>query len=492
MSLAPSPPTRSPLIAPSREAPGGRWPLAPAIVPALRGRVGWALLAIVCLGIAAASLTYQNAADFDPWGWIVWGREVLHLDLNSVQGPSWKPGPVLFTTVFSIFGGAAPTLWVLTARLGLLLAVVMAYRVAARLGGRFAGVIAAVLLLTLHSFLRGAVYAESEPMMVGFLLASIDAILAGRHRTALVLMWFAALLRPEVWPVMLGYSGYLWLREPRQRSWVIGAWVLVVALWFGGDWWGSGNPFLSSDRAKQFVRWNHWDQYKVPAQAMLTFFVNRLHRPGIAVAVIAILLALRRRNWAVLGIALASLVTLATVAAMAQDGYPVLDRFLFASLALAVVLAGVGAAHLAQLAWRWHAVAGLAVGAALVAVLSPLAINNAQRWKPELKQAHHWSQEVNTIPQAVAAAGGARRVAACPASVTTYLLMMPAMAWDLDTPMWRVFDTKHLHETLFIRQGDPMWLVETRPQLRTLRIARASGWDVLFVDTVRPFAKTIC
>ena len=51
---------------------------------------------------------------YDPWAWIIWGREITHLDLNTVSGPSWKPLPVLFTTPFALFGDdAAPALWLL-------------------------------------------------------------------------------------------------------------------------------------------------------------------------------------------------------------------------------------------------------------------------------------------------------------------------------------------------------------------------------------------
>ena len=50
-----------------------------------------------------------------------------------VGGPSWKPLPVVFTTLFAFAGsGAAPLLWLVLARAGGFLAVVMAYRVTAR------------------------------------------------------------------------------------------------------------------------------------------------------------------------------------------------------------------------------------------------------------------------------------------------------------------------------------------------------------------------
>src|SRR4051812_49941891 len=60
-----------------------------------------------------------------------------------MSGSSWKPLPVLFTTPFSVFGDAAPQLWVLVVRAGALLAVLFSFRGASRLAGTAAGVAAA-------------------------------------------------------------------------------------------------------------------------------------------------------------------------------------------------------------------------------------------------------------------------------------------------------------------------------------------------------------
>ena len=70
------------------------------------------IAAAACVGLAAASLLIPSAPTTDPWGWIVWGREIAHLQLQTAIGgaPSWKPLPVLFTTPFSVFGGAARAL----------------------------------------------------------------------------------------------------------------------------------------------------------------------------------------------------------------------------------------------------------------------------------------------------------------------------------------------------------------------------------------------
>ena len=110
-------------------------PAAPVPLAARRRRGGaprrarGRLLVLACLGLAALSLLGPSAPTYDPWAWIIWGREIAHLDLNTRSGPSWKPLPVLFTTPFALVGDdAAPDLWLLIARAGGLLAIAMAYR----------------------------------------------------------------------------------------------------------------------------------------------------------------------------------------------------------------------------------------------------------------------------------------------------------------------------------------------------------------------------
>jgi len=63
------------------------------------GELRLVALAGAALALAALSLLRPSAPTTDPWGWILWGRELLHLDLNTatVLSPSWKPLPVLIT-----------------------------------------------------------------------------------------------------------------------------------------------------------------------------------------------------------------------------------------------------------------------------------------------------------------------------------------------------------------------------------------------------------
>src|SRR4051794_6667280 len=115
--------------------------LASARSPALI-RAAWVVAA--CLALGALSLLVPSTPTTDPWGWIVWGREIVHLDLSTIvpRSPPWKPLPVLVTTPLALAGGIAPWLWLVLARAAGLAALVLGYKLAERLAGRAAGMLA--------------------------------------------------------------------------------------------------------------------------------------------------------------------------------------------------------------------------------------------------------------------------------------------------------------------------------------------------------------
>ena len=182
-------------------APSPRVPALAVPRVAVRYRVALAVLALTAL-----TFLVPSAPTYDPWAWIVWGREILHLDLSTVDGPSWKPLPVLLTTPFALFGSLAPDLWLFVARAGAIAGVVMAFRVARRLGGVPAGAAAAGAYVVAPWMLRNSALGNSEGLLVALGLAAFDRHLAGRPRHAFLFGLGAALLRPEAWP-LLGLYG---------------------------------------------------------------------------------------------------------------------------------------------------------------------------------------------------------------------------------------------------------------------------------------------
>ena len=222
--------------------------------------IGFAIAALV---LAALSLLIPSTPSYDPWAWLVWGREILHLNLQTTGGPSWKPLPVVFTTVFSIFGKAEPDLWLVVARAGALMAVAMvfklSYRLTRQVGSRFtedprdldrfsirgpallAGLIAALGLTFSGGFISDNALGYSEGLMTALVLIAVEFHLDGKPRHAFAIGFFAALDRPEIWLFWGPYGLWLWWRDPGARKLVLGLFALIPVLWFLPEYWGSGH-----------------------------------------------------------------------------------------------------------------------------------------------------------------------------------------------------------------------------------------------------------
>src|ERR671914_392193 len=61
-------------------------------------------LSAACLALASLSLVLPSEPSYDPWAWLVWGRELAHFELDTAGGPSWKPLPVALLALASPWG----------------------------------------------------------------------------------------------------------------------------------------------------------------------------------------------------------------------------------------------------------------------------------------------------------------------------------------------------------------------------------------------------
>ena len=216
----------------------------------------------VALAFGTLSLALRFTPGYDPWTWALWGREIAHLDLSTVAGPAWKPLPVVLLALASPLGLGAPAVWLVVARAGWVLAVLTVWRLTYRtvrcMAGPFTAVTAAgiagiglVLSVGFTGFLLPL--AMSEPLLTAAVLLAVDYHARGRHGAGFVSLTVAALLRPEVWPILLA-SGVVVVRmTPRHRLrrslLVSGVGVAVLALWYVPDWLGSGDLMRSVERA---------------------------------------------------------------------------------------------------------------------------------------------------------------------------------------------------------------------------------------------------
>jgi len=239
-------------------------PLAARLTPARL----YGLLAGVSILVGALSLLFPSTPSYDPWSWLIWGREIIHLDLHTTGGPTWKPLTVILTTIFALFGGAQPSLLLVASRAGAVMAVAMTFRIAWRIArplaaeaageeaGRWALVpaalaaaVAAASLVNSPSFITDNGLGYSEGLMTALVLVALDRHLDGARRQAFAVGFFAALDRPELWLLWGPYGLYLWWRDPGARRLVAALFVLIPVLWFLPEYWGSGHLLRGVTRA---------------------------------------------------------------------------------------------------------------------------------------------------------------------------------------------------------------------------------------------------
>jgi hypothetical protein len=417
--------------------------LFPRVLPAhpeaaaVAGVRPWRALLLGCLALATLSLLLPSVPTYDPWAWIIWGREIMHGDLVTTTGPSWKPLPVIFTTPFSLLGDdGAPLAWLAIARAGGILAFAMAYRLGARLAGPVAGAIAAVALCLADDFIFNFARGNSEGILVAVCLWAIERHLDGRRRDAFALGVAAALLRPEVWPFIGLYGLYiLWCdRSLRTLALVAGGGLVLAVLWFVPEYIGSGNFLRAATRARQPTPGS-------PAFAAHPFLevfsrsASTLTPPVYLGGAIAVAAALRARRPLYLTMAAIGTVLMVSVALMTQFGFAGNLRYVALPAALVCVLAGAGWVGLVRAA---HRRLGIVAAGALVLVVAACALPFVRDDIGELAAGAgtlaHEADLYGSVPEAIAAGGGEAKLKACGTMYTG--------AYQTQTVAWYM----HVHE----------------------------------------------
>jgi hypothetical protein len=454
------------------------------------------LLVAAALALAALTLLAPSSPSYDPFAWVVWGRELMPgaggEPFGLAGGPSWKPLPVLFTTPFALAGDAAPQLWLLVARAGLLLALAGAFAAGRRLGGVLAGVVAALALALLADLVSLAWRGGSEPLLLAALLWAFERHLAGRRLVAFALGVAAALIRPELLLFLALYAAWQWRGAEARGRVALGAGLgLVVLLWIGVPAL-AGDPLAASTTARNpSTRTTAWSALRGDLGLALA--------PVWALAFAAV--ALRGRERAVRALALGTVAWLGLLAAMASAGYASPARYAMPAAACACVLAGVGLATLVarvRIPGRplgafgrrdaaWSALALLAV----VAVAVPAAVRIA-RLDDQVREGTAVARSNEQLRAVVAAAGGDDMLRRCAERgwVAVNHTSQSALAWELRASLGHVARTMS-RPGLLVRAprsgatGAPP-AVRREPAPGTDVVARAGVWEVIAVRPLPP------
>jgi hypothetical protein len=352
-------------------------------------------------------LVVAPAPSYDPWAWLLWGREVAGGELSTLDGPAFKPLPVAVCALLAPLGGAAPWLWVGLVRVAAAVAGVLAYALARDLAGgsRAAGVLGAAAVL-LCGALPAYTAAGTDPALV--LALALGAALAWRERRARIALACAigcALVRVEAWPFVAVAGVLLWRSRPQDRVLLGTLAVAVPAAWLVPELIGSGDILRSGARAR-VPNPGQPALADVPALAALRAAIELPLWP--LWAGVAALLALRAQ--AALVPAAAGAAWIAIVALMAQAGFSGEPRYALPGAALIALSGAVGLATGATSVassrrWRIETTIVLLVALAATPRLAELRDVRAE-------QAYQW-ELARDLATAVEAAGGRDAVLAC-------------------------------------------------------------------------------
>jgi hypothetical protein len=372
-------------------------------------RAARAVLGAACLA-ALSLLVVAPAPSYDPWAWLLWGREVAGGSLDTREGPAFKPLPVAICALLAPLGDAAPVVWVALVRGAAVLVLWFAFRLGRRLaaGSVWAGLLAVVGVAACGRFVDYSAAGAEPALLLALVLGGVEAWRAGHPRAAVACAVGCGLLRIECWPFLLAGGAWWWRARPGDRAALVATAALLPAAWFLPELAGSGDLLRSSARAR-VPNPGQPALADLPAAASLADAARLLLWPlwcGLAaLAVAAWRHPAARRALAPAAVGAA---WLGVVAVMAQAGFSGEARYAMPGVAL---LAASGAAGLALAARSVSRplVAGILV-AAMLAV--PVASQAARLAELREGQAYQW-QLAGELGDMVRAAGGRSGVLRC-------------------------------------------------------------------------------
>jgi hypothetical protein len=189
---------------------------------------------VISAALSALSLLFNHAIDYDPEGWIVYGRELLGSQaLNTTGFPAWKPLPAIMIAPFTLItrGEGDVYYWLFITRASSVLTVFGVAALANRFGGRVAALLAGFMVVISPWWAGDGAIGRDSSLSAVLFVGAFLAHYRGWYRWAVVALVGLALLRPEATPFILLYG--LWMWRSRRLAWwfTVGAIGIIVLLW---------------------------------------------------------------------------------------------------------------------------------------------------------------------------------------------------------------------------------------------------------------------
>ena len=480
-------PPRRPLAAP-RERSAGSLAL---------DHIWWLVAGFVVVISLVILLLARTRPGYDPYGWLVWGHQTLHLSLNLGGAPSWKPLPYIFTVPYGLFGHYALWLWMVTAVSISLAGPIVAGRIAYRLvgtarGQRYPAIAAAIVgglaVLAIEAYAHYILSVQSDPMIVTLCLAAVDCHLSRRPLWAFGLLVLAALGRPETWPFLGIYAIWAWRELPRMRPLLYAGLALVPILWFGIPTITNHRPLLAGELAELSPHQLHQNKIVGTVQR----FLDLQFLPIKLAALAAVAIAAYRRDRTVLVLAGAGVLWVLIEIGFVLHGWPGVQRYMFEPAGVAAVLAGVGIGWILQAAPRVGrgipAWAGILLVAVFVGAVVPDAVSAVRSEQRDLGHERSRTTEINKLKSTITSLGGYKRILACGRPVTD-VEYVSVLGWYIGLNTGVIgyrpqFELAHTYPIVLLTALPNGWAVKPY-HVPASNQAACAGLDALYVPTAR-------
>jgi hypothetical protein len=330
-----------------------------------------------------------------------------------------------------------------------------------------AGLLAAASLLNSGGFIVQNALGYAEGLGTALTLIAVDRLMDGAPRQALVLGFFAALDRPELWLVWVPFGLWLAWRDPGARRLVLGLFALTPALWLLPELWGSGQLFRGVVRAHHpnpgTPAFTHCPACTVLDQEAWPTIMRRVTLPAIAALLLAAgllwrtrrgrggrrasTLAPRQASWGwLLVLGGAGFLWWLGIAAETQAGFAGNSRYLELGTALVAIAGGVAWGWIAIAAGSvlrrlarpaWAAAGGTLLAVALLVAAPPWIGRNVIDLPRVAHELDYQAKLRSDLARAIPRSGGARALLSCGA-VMAEGYQVPMAAWMLGVPATRI------------------------------------------------------
>ncbi|MGA2470196.1 MAG: hypothetical protein ABSG64_05850 [Solirubrobacteraceae bacterium] len=306
----------------------------------------WAKIAfaLMCVAALVGFLIFPTYPIYDSEYYLLWGREILHLQAPSFQvydAPTEHPLAVAFGTVLALLGGAALRVEILCAIGSFLILAAGLYRLSRTAFTPVVGAAAVFLLCTRFDLAYLAIrgYVDITYMALVVWAAALEIERPRRGTPVFVLLAGAELIRPDAWLL----AGLYWLWCAPKADWPTRIrWAAIVAsgpvIWSGLDLLVTGDPLYSlhatNNLAVSLSRTLALGS--VPSHTVI-YLELLVKVPVFAGGIAGVLLALwfvPRRMWASFVVLVSGVATFIVIAAA---GLSVIDRYLLVPAAMLII-----------------------------------------------------------------------------------------------------------------------------------------------------------